>query len=87
MSSFLISPELALIDPELRRFAISAMNELPDPPRPVVVPWLPRAEPRPKGRVVAAGVYLAAATLRVLFLDALFVVVVSVVVAALSLVG
>lgn len=92
----LISPELALVDPELRQEAIALLQAYPPvplggrpratEPKPVlVVLEAPRATPRPV--LVAAAVYVASAALRVVVLDALLVFAIALLVLALSLLG
>jgi hypothetical protein len=103
MEPIVLSPELALVDPELRAIGV-AILVYEEQRRPAATP-APRLEPvvasypapvpagaarRPatrRGLVLAAGAYLASTAARVLVLDALFVVAVGALVLALSLLG
>jgi hypothetical protein len=89
MQSFVISPELALVDPEARATGISLLGQdlVYSPVLPAVPPveGLPRAARR--RRAVAVTVYAASAAVRMLLLDAMFVIVVGVLVLVLSLIG
>jgi hypothetical protein len=94
MERFVVSPELALVDPELRARALEVLQAYPPVPpvpariEPIVVPRAPAAA-RPRAArprlALAAAVYLATTAARILFLDALFVLVIAALVLAINL--
>ena len=88
----MISPELALVDPETRALGIALLEQqlfVPaGSPRVATAARIElRSEARPTRRVVAVGAYAAAAAIRMLLLDAVFVLVLGLVVFALALYG
>lgn len=84
-----MSPELALVDPETRAIGIALLGQdlAFAPVFPSTRPDEPVRGPARRGRALAVGAYAAVAALRMLVLDAMFVLVVVVLVLVLNLVG